>query len=79
MHQMQPGTATLLIRATTGEGSLAQPYEVRAGQSIQDGVRSAGLSSLRPWVAVVNGVTEDIQYILQPGDVVQLLPQIVGG
>jgi len=33
----------------------------------------------QPPVAVVNGVTTDLSYILQPGDVANLLPQIAGG
>jgi len=79
MRLSQAGTATVIIRSTSGRGSTANQYDVPAGQSILDGLRWIGQPSNQAWVALVNGVTEDMQYILQPGDTVHLLPQIAGG
>jgi hypothetical protein len=79
MRHSVAGTATLFIRSTSGKDSQPNYYEVPSGQSIQDGLRWTGLPSNQPLVAVVNGATADMLYVLQPGDIVHLLPQIAGG
>jgi molybdopterin converting factor small subunit len=79
MNPSVPGTATVWIRSTSGKDSDLSQIDVHAGQSIQDGLVGLGLASGQPWIAVVNGATEDMLYVLQSGDVVHLLPQIAGG
>ena len=54
-------------------------YEVQPGQTILSALTALELPQQSSFVAVVNGTTCDITYILQPGDRVQLLPQIAGG
>ena len=76
---MNQGTATLIIRLGTGADKSLNRYEVPAWQTIQSALGSLELALTQPPVAVVNGVTTELSYVLQPGDVVNLLPQIAGG
>jgi len=76
---MNQGTATLIIRLGTGKEKTLNRYEVPAWQTIQTALGSLNLELSQPPVAVVNGLTAELSYVLLPGDVVNLLPQIVGG
>jgi hypothetical protein len=71
--------ATLIIRFGSGKEKAPVSYQVPAGQSILEALGALHLPLSQPPVAVVNGVTSDLAYILQPGDVANLLPQIAGG
>ncbi len=53
--------------------------EVDPGQSIQATLQSISLRLPRAAVALVNGHTNDLGYILQPGDCVKIIFQISGG
>ncbi len=76
---MNQGTATLIIRLGTGKEKTLNRYEVPAWQTIQTALGSLNLELSQPPVAVVNGLTAELSYVLLPGDVVNLLPQIAGG
>lgn len=54
-------------------------FVVPAGLTIQAALHSIQLPTNQPLVALVNGSTADMNYVLQPGDMVDLLPQISGG
>ena len=53
--------------------------QVRAGQTVLEGLRSARVDLGQPVIAVANGQTVDLSYRLQAGDVVRLVPRIAGG
>jgi len=71
--------ATLVFPSTSGKKKDVSRFTVPAGQSILAAMESLRLPSGQPHVPVVNGKTEELAYILQPGDVVTFLPQIAGG
>jgi molybdopterin converting factor small subunit len=73
------GTATIIIRLGAGKEKTLNRFEVPAGQTIQEALGSLRLALSQPPVGVVNGATADMSYLLKPGDVVDLLPQIAGG
>jgi molybdopterin converting factor small subunit len=75
---MIPSSATLIFQST-GPKKGQERVEVTSGQSIQEALSSLHRSSRQPHVPVVNGTTQDLTYLLQPGDVVTFLPQISGG
>lgn len=53
---------------------------VEAGRTILQTLQHLNIQLHQPVVGVVNGKTVDLtEYILQPGDSVQLIPQIGGG
>ena len=76
---MGVGNAVIIIKnpSPTEQGTLR--FVVPAGQSILSALESIGISMQQPLVAVVNGTTADMTYLLQPVDVVQCFPQIAGG
>lgn len=76
---MAKETAVLVIRYADRDGKRSLRYEVPAGQSIRSALEGLDLPRRDALVAIVNGLTSDTAYILQPGDEVQLLAQIVGG
>jgi molybdopterin converting factor small subunit len=76
---MDQQTATLEVLFVQDRMPAPTRYEVAAGLTILEALETLGLSRQAALVAVVNGVTSDITYTLQPGDRVQLLPQIAGG
>jgi molybdopterin converting factor small subunit len=76
---MKQGIATFIFQSAPGKRKDLPRYEVTAGQSILDALESLRLPLAQPQVPVVNGKTEELAYILQPGDVVTFLPQIAGG
>ena len=53
--------------------------QVAAGQSVLEALRRAQIVLRQPVIAVANGQTVDLNYQLQAGDVVRLIPQIAGG
>jgi molybdopterin converting factor small subunit len=61
------------------DGHKTSCYEVAPGQSILAVIQAQGIFGRAALVAIVNGTTRDITYTIQPGDRVQLLPQIAGG
>jgi sulfur carrier protein ThiS len=52
---------------------------VPAGQSIKDVLMGLDVATTQPVIALVNGVVDDLNYTLQPGDKVRFLAQISGG
>ena len=52
---------------------------VAAGRSVVAVAAAIGIPPQQPLVAVVNGRTSDLSYILAPGDSLTLLPPIAGG
>jgi molybdopterin converting factor small subunit len=52
---------------------------VPAGQTVLEALQGAGVELAQPVIAVVNGQVADLNYPLQAGDVVRLIPQIAGG
>ncbi|RPI87393.1 MAG: hypothetical protein EHM41_05145 [Chloroflexi bacterium] len=73
------GTAVLLIRTSQGKDNPPRRFEVPAGLTIQEVLLSIQLPTNQPLIALVNGSTAEMTYVLQPGDRVDLLPQIAGG
>ena len=55
------------------------PLQVAAGQSVLEALQSMRVVLRQPVIAVANGQTVDLNYQLQAGDVVRLIPQIAGG
>ncbi len=76
---MESQTATLIVKSLTGSADPPARWSVPAGQTVAMALASLPDLERRPFIPVVNGVTEAATYVLQPGDVVQLLPQIMGG
>lgn len=76
---MNTSVATFIFQSAPGKGKDLSRFEVPAGQSILAALDSLQLSFSQPQMPVVNGTTEDMAYILQPGDIVTFLPQISGG
>jgi molybdopterin converting factor small subunit len=52
---------------------------VSAGQSLREALMGVDLATTQPVIALVNGVVNDLNYTLQPGDKVRFLAQISGG
>jgi len=52
---------------------------VTAGQTVLEALHSAHADLRQPVIAVANGQVVDLNYVLQAGDVVRLIPQIAGG
>jgi len=52
---------------------------VSAGQTINEACKNLSLQLHQPAVALVNGITQDFSYFLEPGDTVKILFQISGG
>lgn len=69
--------AIILVERLPGEPRRA--VEAVAGVTILEALNAAGVSLQQPVVALVNGRTNDINYVLCSGDYVVLLPQIAGG
>jgi sulfur carrier protein ThiS len=60
--------------------NTSQTVIVDAGQNILQTLQYINIRLRQPVAAIVNGKTVDLtEYILQPGDNVQLIPQIGGG
>lgn len=76
---MEQGTATLLLNRSHLVKEAPPEIIVTAGQKISQALSSQGVVFRQPVVALVNGQTMDVSYILQPGDVVRFFPQIAGG
>ncbi len=53
--------------------------QVATGQSVLEALRATQTVLHQPVIAVANGETVDLNYQLQAGDVVRLIPQIAGG
>jgi len=49
------------------------------GCSIHETLQAFGIKLIKPAVPLVNGKTQDLSYILQPGDEIIILFQISGG
>lgn len=77
--------AIILIKNAANQGSGPLRFEVSVNQTILSALNSLAAQTKnefltkQPLVAVVNGMTTDMSYLLQPGDTVQCFPQIVGG
>lgn len=77
--------AVILIKNASNQGNGPLRFEVSANQTILSALNSLASQTKRefltkqPLVAVVNGATTDLSYLLQPGDTVQCFPQIAGG
>jgi sulfur carrier protein ThiS len=52
---------------------------VLTGITLLEALDSVGIQPRQAMIAVVNGVVQDVNYRLQPGDVARLLMQISGG
>jgi sulfur carrier protein ThiS len=76
---MESETAILIVKSLAGSAEQVARWSVPAGQTVAEALASLQDLERRPFIPVVNGVTEAATYVLQPGDVVQLLPQIMGG
>ncbi len=50
-----------------------------AGQTVLEALQAARVELPQPVIVVANGHTVDLNYQLQAGDVVRLIPQISGG
>ena len=68
------------------EGTLARYLDVdggrtqvRPGQTIMEAAAGLGIPGTQPLVALVNGQTHELTYLLEPGDQVRLIPPIAGG
>ncbi|NPV85138.1 MAG: MoaD/ThiS family protein [Anaerolineae bacterium] len=68
-----------IIQVERLPGEPRQSIEVVAGVTILEALASVGVSLQQPVVALVNGKTSDMNYVVRPGDYVVLLPQIAGG
>ena len=55
------------------------PIHLSAGLNLHQAKIAAGIPTSMPVAALVNGAVSDLNYCLQPGDVVHLIPQIAGG
>jgi sulfur carrier protein ThiS len=55
------------------------PVQAAAGQTVLEALAALEIKLSQPVIAVVNGQTADLNYCLQPGDQVRLIPQIGGG
>jgi molybdopterin converting factor small subunit len=77
--------AVIFIKNASNQGTGPLRFEVPANQTILSALNTLALHTnndfltKHPLVAVVNGTTADMTYLLQPGDTVQCLPQIAGG
>jgi molybdopterin converting factor small subunit len=74
-------TAMVEVRLT---GPLTQytssdVIEVAPARSVLATAAAIGIPRQQPFVAIVNGRTSDLTYILAPGDRLTLLPPIAGG
>ena len=77
--------AVIFIKDPSTQGNGALRFEVPAYQTILSALNSLalqtsiGFPAKQSLIAVVNGTTADMTYLLQPGDTVQCFPQIAGG
>jgi molybdopterin converting factor small subunit len=76
---MEQGTATLLLDKSHTVKEVSPEIIVAAGQKISQALTTHGVIFRQPVIALVNEQTNDVSYILQPGDVVRFFPQIAGG
>jgi molybdopterin converting factor small subunit len=76
---MESQPAILIVKSLAGSTEGAARWSVPAGQTVAAALAALPDLERRPFIPVVNGVTEAVTYVLRPGDVVQLLPQIMGG
>jgi molybdopterin converting factor small subunit len=76
---MESQLAILIVKTLAGRSDEPARWSVPAGQTVAEAVAALQGIERRPFIPVVNGVTEAVTYVLRPGDVVQLLPQIMGG
>lgn len=71
------------METATGFAHLELPnrpaLRVAAGQTALEALQAAQVTLAQPVIAVVNGQAVDLNYRLQAGDVVRLIPQIAGG
>ena len=82
---MRVDSAVIFVKGSSNQGNGPLKFEVPAYQTILSALNSLALQTSigflakQPLVAVVNGTTADMTYLLQPGDIVQCFPQISGG
>jgi sulfur carrier protein ThiS len=71
------------VEASSGSATIRlgrrPPVEAAAGQTVLEALAALEIKLSQPVIAVVNGQTADLNYRLQPGDQVRLIPQIGGG
>jgi len=79
VQKMEQGTATLLIDKSHTITEVPPKMIVASGQKISQALSAGGVIFRQPVIVLVNGQTNDVSYILQPGDVVRFFPQISGG
>jgi molybdopterin converting factor small subunit len=60
-------------------GPADDAIRVAPGRSVITVAAAIGIPRQQPFVAVVNGRTSDLSYILAPGDHLTLIPPIAGG
>ncbi len=75
----ETNTASICVKADSGDQGSQNQYQVTAGQSVLEALEAQNFPVRQPIVAVANGITVDLSYILKPGDIVNLFPQIAGG
>ena len=51
----------------------------KSGQTVMDAAFNLGIPAKSSFVAIVNGKTCELNYLLAPGDEVRLIPPISGG
>jgi molybdopterin converting factor small subunit len=71
--------ACICVKAASGGRGAQNQFLVPAGSSLLEALESLNLPVHQPLIAVANGVTVDLTYILKPGDFVNTFPQIAGG
>jgi molybdopterin converting factor small subunit len=73
--------AGLLARYAPADGAIGPDGAIRVapGRSVVAVAAEIGIPPRQSFVAVVNGRTSDLSYILAPGDRLTLLPPIAGG
>ena len=71
---MEPSSGSAFIQL-----ERRPPVEAAAGQTVLEALAALEIKFSQPVIAVVNGQTSDMNYCLQPGDRVRLIPQIGGG
>jgi molybdopterin converting factor small subunit len=82
---MEVNFAVIFIMNASNQGKGPLRFEVPANQTVLAALNSLALltnneyQTKKPLVAVVNGTTAEMTYMLQPGDIVQCFPQISGG
>ena len=60
-------------------GEPGGEIRVAPGRSVLEVAAAVGIPRSQPCVAVVNGCTVDLSYVLAPGDRLTLIPPIAGG